>query len=66
MPLMINIELTDQDLEHFARAKETATKMAVGKSNAEVVDAATELLVKAHSRAIRRSSSKIACWCSIR
>jgi hypothetical protein len=47
MPLMINIELTDQDLEHFARAKETATKMAVGKSNAEVVDAATELLGRA-------------------
>ena len=47
MPLLINIELTDQDLEHFGRAKETATKMAAGKSNDEVVEAATELLGRA-------------------
>jgi uncharacterized membrane protein YkvA (DUF1232 family) len=47
MPLTINIELTDQDLEHFARAKEKASQMAAGKSNAEVVEAATELLGRA-------------------
>lgn len=47
MSLTINIELTDQDLEHFARAKEMASKAAAGKSNDEIAQAATELLGKA-------------------
>jgi hypothetical protein len=47
MPMTINIELTDQDLEHFGRAKETARKAAAGRSNAEIVQAAAELLGRA-------------------
>ena len=47
MPLTINIELTDQDLEHFTRAKEKAFQAAAGKSNQEVAQAATELLGRA-------------------
>ncbi|MFC5578106.1 YkvA family protein [Lysobacter niabensis] len=47
MPLTINIELTDQDLEHFTRAKEKAFQAAAGKSNEEVAQAATELLGRA-------------------
>lgn len=47
MPLTINIELTDQDLQHFAGAKEKASKLAAGRSNDEIVQAATELLGRA-------------------
>lgn len=47
MPLSVNIELSDKDLEHFNRAIETARGMAGGKSNDEIAQAATELLKKA-------------------
>ncbi|MBF6025492.1 YkvA family protein [Lysobacter niastensis] len=44
MPLTINFELTDKDLEHFSRAMGKARDMAEGKSNQEVVQGAIELL----------------------
>ena len=44
MPLTINIDLSDRDLEHFNRAIELARKAAGDRSNQEIVDAATTLL----------------------
>ncbi|WP_396614949.1 YkvA family protein [Lysobacter soli] len=47
MPLTINIDLSDEDLQHFAGVVESARKEASDKSNAEVVEAATQLATKA-------------------
>ena len=44
MPLTINIELSDRDLEHFNRAIELARKAAGDKSNQEIIDGAVTLL----------------------
>jgi len=47
MPLTVNIDLSDDDLQHFARAAETARQRATDLSNEQVVNAATQLLAKA-------------------
>ena len=47
MPLTINIDLSDEDLQHFAGVVEAARKEASDKSNAQVVEAATQLALKA-------------------
>ena len=47
MPMTVNIELSDKDLEHFNRAFGKAHELAEGKSNQEVVQGATDLLQKA-------------------
>jgi hypothetical protein len=47
MSLIINIELSDPDLQHFADMQEAANKAAADKSNAEIVQATMELLTKA-------------------
>lgn len=47
MPLTINIELSDRDLEHFNRAIEKARAAAGDRSNQEIIDAATALLENA-------------------
>ena len=44
MPLSINIDLTDRDLEHFNRAIELARKAAGDRSNQEIIDGAVTLL----------------------
>ena len=44
MPLTINIDLSDRDLEHFNRAIELARKAAGDKSNQEIIDGAVTLL----------------------
>jgi uncharacterized membrane protein YkvA (DUF1232 family) len=47
MPLTVNIELSDKDLEHFNRAIDKARELGEGKSNQEVVKGAMDLLEKA-------------------
>lgn len=47
MPMTVNIELSDKDLEHFNRAIGKAHELAEGKSNQEVVQGAMDLLEKA-------------------
>jgi hypothetical protein len=47
MPLIINLELSDQDLQHFAGVVESSREAAANYSNKQVVDAATQLLSKA-------------------
>jgi hypothetical protein len=47
MSLSINIELSDRDLEHFAKGREKARQLAAGKSTAEIVQAAAVLLQSA-------------------
>jgi hypothetical protein len=49
MSLSINIELSDKDLEHFARGREKARQLAAGKSTAEIVQAAAVLLQTAEA-----------------
>lgn len=49
MSLSINIELSDRDLEHFARGREKARQLAAGKSTEEIVQAAAVLLQTAES-----------------
>lgn len=49
MSLSINIELSDSDLEHFARGREKARQLAAGKSTADIVQAAVELLQSAEA-----------------
>ena len=44
MSLTLTIDLTDQDLEHFTKALESARKAAESKSASEIVDAAAALL----------------------
>jgi len=48
MPLTINLDLTDQDLQHFAGVVESARQASASLSNAQVIDAAEQLLSKAH------------------
>ena len=47
MPLTVNIELSDKDLEHFNHAADKARALAEGKSNKEIIDGATQLLSNA-------------------
>ena len=47
MPLTINLELSDQDLQHFAGVVESAKQASAGLSDTQVIDAATELVTKA-------------------
>src|SRR5687767_11900201 len=47
MPMTVNIELSDKDLEHFNRAFGKAHELAEGKSNQDVVQGAMDLLQKA-------------------
>ncbi|MBU8977945.1 MULTISPECIES: YkvA family protein [unclassified Lysobacter] len=47
MPLTINIDLSDEDLQHFAGIVESARQEAADKSNAQVVEAAVALAMKA-------------------
>lgn len=49
MSLTLNLELSDEDLKHFDRAFEKAREAGSGKSNAEIVQAATDLLSKAQA-----------------
>lgn len=49
MSLSITIELSDSDLEHFARGREKARQLASGKSTAEIVQAAAVLLQQAEA-----------------
>ena len=49
MSLSINIELSDRDLEHFARGREKARQLAAGKSTAEIVQAAAVMLQQAEA-----------------
>jgi uncharacterized membrane protein YkvA (DUF1232 family) len=49
MSLSINIELSDRDLEHFARGREKARELAASKTTAEIVQAAAVLLQTAES-----------------
>lgn len=47
MPLTINLDLSDQDLQHFAGVVESAKQASAGLSDAQIIDAATDLLSKA-------------------
>ncbi|GAA5074447.1 YkvA family protein [Lysobacter panacisoli] len=47
MPLTINFDLSDQDLQHFAGVVESARQASANLSDAQVIDAATQLLKKA-------------------
>lgn len=48
MPLSLNFELSDQDLNHIQQAISSAQRSAAGKSDAEVTAAARALLVSAN------------------
>ena len=47
MSITLNFELNDRDLEHFQAAMVSAQKAAAGKSDNEVIDCASKLLVDA-------------------
>jgi uncharacterized membrane protein YkvA (DUF1232 family) len=47
MSFTITIDLSERDLEHFQAAQKTATDTAATKSEAEVIEAASQLLVDA-------------------
>ena len=47
MSITLNFELNDRDLEHFQAAMVSAQKAAAGKSDDEVIDCASKLLVDA-------------------
>jgi len=47
MPLTINLDLTDEDLQHFAGVVESARQASASLSNAQVIEAAEQLLSKA-------------------
>ena len=49
MGLSINIELSDNDLDHFQEILKRAHETAGSKSSKEITDAATALLVDAHA-----------------
>jgi uncharacterized membrane protein YkvA (DUF1232 family) len=49
MSLSITIDLSDRDLEHFAKGREKARQLAAGKSTAEIVQAAVVLLQTAEA-----------------
>jgi len=44
MPLTINLELSDQDLQHFAGVVDSAKQASAGLSDTQVIDAAVALL----------------------
>ena len=48
MPLTVNIDLSDDDLKHFARAADIARQRGADLTNAQVVSAATDMLTRAH------------------
>lgn len=48
MPLTVNIDLSDDDLKHFARAADIARQRGADLTNQQVVSAATDMLRKAH------------------
>ena len=52
MALSLNFELSDRDLEHFQAAQAKAREAAQGKSEQEIVDWSTKLLVDAQKVAI--------------
>jgi len=52
MALSLNFELSDRDLEHFQAAQAKARAAAQGKSEKEIVDCATKLLVDAQKMQI--------------
>ena len=60
MSITLNFELNDRDLEHFHAEMEAAKKAAAGKSPAEIIDCAAQLLVDAQ-RAPSPTSSCSAC-----
>ena len=47
MSLSIVIDLSDQDLQNFKALNEAASKASAGKSTQEILQSATDLLVKA-------------------
>jgi hypothetical protein len=47
MPLTINLELSDEDLQHFAGVAESAKQASAGLSNTQVIEAATKLVATA-------------------
>lgn len=47
MPLSIAFELSEQDIEHFTAAQKAARDAVGHKSHAEIIDAASQLLVHA-------------------
>ena len=52
MTISLNFELNDRDLEHFRAEMEAAKKSAAGKSPAEIIDCAANLLVDAQKGTI--------------
>lgn len=49
MSLTLSLDLSDEDLKHFDRAFEKAREAGSGKSNAEIVQAASDLLAQAQN-----------------
>ena len=47
MSFSITIDLSERDLEHFQAAQKQAVESAAKKSDAEIIDAATQLLAEA-------------------
>ena len=52
MTISLNFELNDRDLEHFHAEMESARKAVAGKSPAEIIDCAAQLLVDAQKGTI--------------
>lgn len=52
MPITLNFELSDKDLEHFHAATERSRKAAEGKSAEAIVAAAAEVLEKAQQSGV--------------
>lgn len=52
MPITLNFELNDKDLEHFHAAAERSRKAAEGKSSEEIVAAAMTVLEKAQKAGV--------------
>jgi uncharacterized membrane protein YkvA (DUF1232 family) len=49
MSISLNFELNDRDLEHFKAAMDSAKKAASGKTDAEIIECASQLLVEAQN-----------------
>ncbi|AXK71815.1 DUF1232 domain-containing protein [Lysobacter sp. TY2-98] len=49
MPLTVNIDLSDDDLKHFARAADIARQRGANLTNAQVLSAATDMLTQARN-----------------
>src|SRR5262245_43986471 len=47
MPLTINFDLSDEDLKHFGSVVESAREASAGLTDAQVIEAAEDLLSKA-------------------